>query len=75
VFQLSEMAQTVLHCPDCGSDRPFGQHHADAGGCQDSPDGHCPEWSCTACGTALLMGAVSYAGESAGLPSLRDRVA
>jgi hypothetical protein len=39
-------------CPECGQDRLFEQPHmAD---CPDTPDGECPEWGCTACGTALI---------------------
>jgi hypothetical protein len=79
MIQMFPMTEMVGYCPDCGSDRPFEQHHADAGGCPDSPDGQCPEWSCTACGTALLVGVAADAGESSRVPGrhdhLRDRVA
>ncbi|HLQ55308.1 MAG TPA: hypothetical protein VK162_13695 [Streptosporangiaceae bacterium] len=69
------MAQMVRHCPDCGSDRPFEQYHAESYGCPDSPDGQCPEWSCTACGAALFIGFVPYVGETSRMPDIRDRVA
>jgi hypothetical protein len=77
IIQLSLMAR---NCPDCGPDRLFEQHHPEPGGCPDSPDGQCPEWSCTACGAALLADFLLPAGpsradESCALPSLRDRVA
>jgi len=49
------MAETNRYCPDCGRDRLFEQHHA-AGDCPDDPDGCCGEWSCTECGSALLIG-------------------
>ena len=48
------MAETIRYCPDCGRDRLFEQHHA-AGYCPDDPDGCCSEWSCTDCGSALLI--------------------
>ena len=65
------MTQVVRHCPDCGWDRPFEQHHDQPGACPDSPDGDdCPEWSCTACGAALLIG-VSSAGPARVLGAAR----
>ncbi len=57
------MAQMVRHCPDCGSDRPFEQYHAESYG------------SCTACGAALFIGFVPYVGETSRMPDIRDRVA
>jgi hypothetical protein len=69
------MAQTVWHCPDCDGYRLFEQQHDQSGGCPDSPDGECPEWSCTACGTALLVGVISPGYESAARAELRSRVA
>jgi hypothetical protein len=65
----------IRHCPDCGSDQAFEQHHAADGSCPDSPDGYCPEWSCTVCGAALFIGYVTYHDESAEAPELRSRVA
>jgi hypothetical protein len=78
--RIIQLARMVRNCPDCGPDRLFERHHAEPGGCPDSPDGQCPEWSCTACGTALLTDFVlqpgpARAGESCTVPSLRDRVA
>jgi hypothetical protein len=50
------MIQMIRLCPDCGWDRRFQQHHTGAGSCPDSPAGDCPEWGCTGCGSALLIG-------------------
>ena len=58
------MAETTRYCPDCGWDRLFEQHHA-AGDCPDDPDGCCGEWSCTECGSALLIGFTSWLPEPA----------
>lgn len=52
------MAQIVRHCTDCGWDRSFELVHDQPGECPDAPDGECPEWSCTACGAALLIGVI-----------------
>jgi hypothetical protein len=43
-------------CPDCRAERAFEPYHATPGTCPDSPDGECPELSCTECGAALLTG-------------------
>lgn len=72
--QMAQMAQLIRRCPDCGSDQPFEQFHP-ADLCPDSPDGECPEWSCTACGAALLIGFVPYVDETSSMPDIRDRVA
>jgi hypothetical protein len=78
------MAEMIRHCPDCGWDSRFEQLHAEPGGCPDAPDGYCPEWYCTTCGTALLIGIIpvrcadARPRADAGLPgraALRDRVA
>jgi hypothetical protein len=69
------MVEMVRHCPDCGSDRQFEQHHPDQGGCPDSRDGYCPEWSCTACGAGLLIGFIPFLYESAGIADRHVRVA
>jgi hypothetical protein len=68
------MTQIIRHCPDCGWDHPFEQHHDQPGACPDSPDGECPEWSCTACGAALLI-SVSWLGVAAPAAQVRGRVA
>jgi hypothetical protein len=48
-----DMSQPLGNCPGCGGDDPFEQIHA-----ADCPDtgGECPEWACTACGAAVIMG-------------------
>ncbi|WP_336032234.1 hypothetical protein [Geodermatophilus sp. FMUSA9-8] len=41
-------------CPTCGEDTVFEQP-----GCADghtADGGECPEWACTDCGTAFLLG-------------------
>ena len=50
------MIQMIRLCPDCSWDRRFERHHNVAGSCPDSSDGLCPEWCCTGCGAALLIG-------------------
>jgi hypothetical protein len=52
------MSQVFRFCPDCRAERLFEQYHDAPGGCPDSADGHCPEWSCTSCGAALLAGSL-----------------
>jgi hypothetical protein len=47
------MKQPLGNCPGCGGDEPFEQIHA--GDCPDT-GGECPEWACTACGAAVIMG-------------------
>jgi hypothetical protein len=69
------MAQVVRHCSDCGGNRPFEQQHDRPGECPDLPDGECAEWSCTACGAALLIGVISFSRKPARGAELRERVA
>ena len=57
------MTEIVRDCPCCGSPREFSQIHLGSGRCPDSRDGCCPEWFCTACGTAVLVG-LTPAGRS-----------
>ena len=64
------MTEMTWHCPDCGQDSLFEQIH-DAGNCPDSPDGDCPEWACTGCGAALLVGLVYCPGDVAREPARR----
>ena len=49
-------AQSVTHCTGCSEDRVFEQFHAEPASCPDVPDGDCPEWACTVCGDALIVG-------------------
>lgn len=44
-------------CAVCSQDRLFEQPHPTD--CPDAPDGECPEWACTECGTALIMATAS----------------
>jgi hypothetical protein len=70
------MTQLSRHCAGCHEERLFEQFHAEPGGCPDVPDGDCPEWACSACGEALIMGlpVPGYAGRDssarAALPDL-----
>jgi hypothetical protein len=50
------MAHLTRYCTGCGTERLFEQFHAESGSCPDAPDGDCPEWGCTACGDALIIG-------------------
>jgi hypothetical protein len=69
------MSEMIRHCPDCGGERPFEQYHAGPRGCPDSPDAYCHEWSCTACGTGLLIGFIPFMYEPAGTTDPHVRVA
>lgn len=44
-------ATLVLWCTTCGDDVAFEQP-----GCLDGHGIDCPEWACTVCGAALLVG-------------------
>jgi hypothetical protein len=63
------------HCPDCGRDRSFEQHHSPAGWCPDTADLYCPEWYCLTCGAALLIQVSPVAADLLGPAEIRDRVA
>jgi hypothetical protein len=52
----SSMAQLSRLCTGCSEERVFEQFHAEPAGCPDVPDGDCPEWACTSCGDALIIG-------------------
>ena len=71
------MSPTVRFCPDCAADQPFLQVHDDVGGCQDSPDGSCPEWYCAGCGAAYVIEFVpaQAAARMPGIAELPGRVA
>ncbi|HEY2441574.1 MAG TPA: hypothetical protein VGI31_00415 [Streptosporangiaceae bacterium] len=55
------MDQMTRYCRDCGADRLFDQPHGEPNDepsnehCPDAPGG-CPEWACTGCDAALLIG-------------------
>lgn len=57
------MSQPIGNCPDCGSDQPFEQIHA--GACPDADGAECPEWACTDCGAAVIMGTLPAIGTAA----------
>ena len=61
---MSEPAERkpLGNCPGCGGDEPFEQIHA--GDCPDT-GGECPEWACTACGAAVIMGTLPDAAPAA----------
>jgi hypothetical protein len=69
------MSPMFRRCEDCGGERLFEQMHGVAGGCPDSPDGLCPEWLCTECGTVLLAAFPLPLAELAPGPALAGRVA
>jgi hypothetical protein len=69
------MSQTFRPCRECGGERLFVQHHDVPGGCPDSPDGECPEWFCTGCGSALLAGLLLCRAEPKLISSMPSRVA
>jgi hypothetical protein len=50
------MTHLTRYCTGCSDERLFEQFHAEPGGCPDARDGDCPEWGCTECGDALLIG-------------------
>jgi hypothetical protein len=49
----------TLPCPTCGEDTDFEQPTCIDGHSEDG--GACPEWACTECGTALVIGRVPVA--------------
>ena len=69
------MDRETRACPECGGERLFEQVHAVAGECPDSLDGHCPEWSCTECGAALLAGFLIYRAAADVAPHVHGKVA
>ena len=69
------MIEMIRHCPDCGQDKGFEQHHPQGSECPEFPHGYCPEWSCAYCGAGLLIGFIPYLRESAAADQLHRRVA
>ena len=69
------MTDIIRHCPDCGRDRSLEQHHDSALWCPDTADSCCPEWYCSGCGAALLIGSVPISAELAITAGVRARVA
>ena len=50
------MTHPTRYCTGCNDERLFEQIHAGPAICTDTPDGECPEWGCSVCGDALLIG-------------------
>jgi hypothetical protein len=69
------MTEIIRHCPHCGWDRQFAQHHPAAGCCPDTTDGYCSEWFCLVCGGVAILGGVPAPFERPESAFLRDRVA
>jgi len=67
------MTEIIRHCPDCGRDRTLAQHHGASLWCPDTAGPDCPEWYCSGCGAALLIGDVPTSQLAAA--GVRDRVA
>ncbi len=58
------MTQLSRHCAECSGERLFEQFHAEPASCPDAPDGDCPEWGCTSCGGALIVGLPATSGQA-----------
>ena len=58
------MTQLSMYCAECSGERLFEQFHAEPASCPDAPDGDCPEWGCSSCGGAFIVGlpVPGYAG-------------
>jgi hypothetical protein len=69
------MSQAFRQCSECGGERMFTQHHDIPGSCPDSPDGECPEWFCTGCDSAVLVGLDLYRAEPKLISGMPARVA
>jgi hypothetical protein len=54
--EVASMTHLTRYCTGCSAERQFEQFHVEPGSCPDAPDGDCPEWGCTACGDALIIG-------------------
>lgn len=61
------MSLLTRWCRECGQDQLFDQPHDGQERCPDGPDGECPEWACTACGTALIAGPPTPVAATGGL--------
>ena len=69
------MSPMFRRCEDCGGERLFEQPHDAPGSCPDSPDGRCPEWSCTDCGAVLPLACWPAPAQLATAPAVAGRVA
>jgi len=47
----AELSEPIMQCPTCSRPRLFEQPP-----CADDHGVDCPEWLCTECGTAILLG-------------------
>jgi hypothetical protein len=65
------MTQLSRYCAECSEERLFEQFHAEPASCPDGPDGDCPEWGCTSCGEAVIVGVPVFHG--AGRDASSDR--
>jgi hypothetical protein len=54
--EVAGMTQLSRHCAGCNEEQLFEQFHAEPASCPDVPDGDCPEWACTVCGDAVIIG-------------------
>ena len=68
------MGMMTRYCRECDRDQLFDQPH-DGQGCPDVPDGECPEWACTWCGSALFTGFPSVLAEPDDVREWPSRVA
>ena len=62
-------------CQDCGGEQLFEQPHEAPGSCPDSPDGRCPEWSCTECGATVVITVAPPLAEVVTMQDVAGRVA
>jgi hypothetical protein len=54
--EVARMTYHTRYCTGCAQEQAFEQFHAEPGSCPDAPDGDCPEWGCSVCGDAFLIG-------------------
>jgi hypothetical protein len=54
--EVARMTYLSRYCAGCDEDRLFGQFHDEPASCPDVLDGDCPEWACSVCGDALIIG-------------------
>ena len=73
--EVTIMGPIFRPCQDCGGEQLFEQPHAAPGSCPDAPNGTCPEWSCTECGTSMLVLALPQPSRPATPADVVGRVA
>jgi hypothetical protein len=73
--EVTIMGPMFRPCQDCGGEQLFEQPHAAPGSCPDAPNGMCPEWSCTECGTSMLVLALPQPSRPAAPADVVGRVA